>query len=88
MWPPERESPAPSGQDGRGAEGKVLDPQNSCSEHRTQDHRRADYARALVFSEFGRAGRALDQGGFEDREPWETPRPSPELRMLARRWPA
>jgi hypothetical protein len=51
--------------------------------------RRARFARGLTFSEFGyRHGRALDYENFRDRRPCDSPRPSPEHRMLARRWPS
>ncbi len=43
-------------------------------------HHRANFARAAVISEFGRHARALDQGDFEDRKPWERPVRSPEAR--------
>ena len=39
---------------------------------------RANFARAVVFSEFGRNAWALDQDDFEDRKPWERPARSPE----------
>ena len=32
---------------------------------------RANFARAAVFAEFGRHGRALDQDDFIDRRPWQ-----------------
>ena len=31
---------------------------------------RADFARAAVFSEFGRHAFAIDQADFEDKKPW------------------
>jgi len=42
---------------------------------------RANFARAAVFAEFGRAAFAFDQGDFSDREPWEAPVSSPEARF-------
>ena len=42
---------------------------------------RANFARAAVFAEFGRAAFALDQADFVDRQPWEMPVPSPEARF-------
>ncbi len=39
---------------------------------------RANFARGMVFSEFGHAAFAIDQGDFVDRLPGELPRPSPE----------
>ena len=47
------------------------------------DHDRrhnADFARAAVFEEFGRHAWAIDQDDFTDRLPWESPKPSPEVR--------
>ena len=41
---------------------------------------RANFARAAVFSEFGRYAWALDQDDFEDRKSWERPARSPEAR--------
>ena len=41
---------------------------------------RANFARAAVFSEFGRHAGALDQADFIDRRPWEMPIRSPEVR--------
>ncbi len=35
----------------------------------------------------GVGGRALDQGNFADRKPWQQPKPSLELFLLSRRWP-
>ena len=32
---------------------------------------RANFARQMVFAEFGRHGRALDQADFVDRQPWQ-----------------
>jgi hypothetical protein len=42
---------------------------------------RARYARAAVYAEFGRHGRALDYGNFRDRRPCDQPKRS------ARWWP-
>ncbi len=42
---------------------------------------RANFARAAVFAEFGRAAFALDQGDFEDRQPWQMPMRSPTARF-------
>ena len=42
---------------------------------------RANFARAAVFSEFGRNAWALDHDDFVDRKPWERPARSPEARV-------
>ncbi len=39
---------------------------------------RANFARAAVFAEFGRAAFAIDQGDFSDREPWQMLARAPE----------
>ena len=44
-------------------------------------HRRANFARAAVFAEFGRAAFALDQAEFVDRLPGDLPVSSPEARF-------
>jgi hypothetical protein len=92
-WPPERKSPAPPGWGGNRAKVKsLLHPQNSRSHRRAQEQRpdtRARFARRMTFAEFGyRHGRPLDYENFRDRRPCDSPRPSPEHRMLARRWPS
>ncbi len=44
--------------------------------------RHGNFAREMTLSEFGpRNGRALLQADFIDRQPWETPIPSPETRL-------
>ena len=56
---------------------------NSCP----RTHSRANFARDAVFAEFGtRDARALDYGGFEDRPPYEPPRPAPEFWQRKARW--
>ncbi len=55
--------------------GRTDHPSNSSRRHR------ANFARAAVFAEFGRAAFALDQGDFSDREPWEAPMLSPTARF-------
>jgi len=42
---------------------------------------RASFARAAVFAEFGRAAFGIDQGDFEDRQPWEVAMRSPTARF-------
>ena len=42
---------------------------------------RANFARAAVFAEFGRAAFSLNQADFVDRLPGDLPRPSPEARV-------
>ena len=43
---------------------------------------RADFARQATIDAFGwRYARALDQGDFMDREPWQMPMRSPEARF-------
>ena len=42
---------------------------------------RASFARAAVFTEFGRHGWALDQADFADRQPGDMPAASPEARF-------
>ncbi len=32
---------------------------------------RASFARQMVFAEFGRGGRAIDQADFVDKKPWQ-----------------
>ncbi len=52
-------------------------------EHFRRQHRRADFARAITFNEFGwRNGKALDQADFNDHKPGELPRPVFGVRLL------
>ena len=39
---------------------------------------RANFARQATIAAFGRNARALDQGDFQDRKPWEVPALAPE----------
>ena len=75
IMPPDRRRPRP-GANGRGLLKNNL-VNSSNPEHRTQAadyqasaRRRADFARGMMFSEFGYcAGRAIDYGEFVDRRP-------------------
>ncbi len=78
MRPPdEREAPLPGGAPRKKiANGKCDKPELRPQAPRNQAalRRRADFARAAVFHEFGyQAGRAIDYNGFEDRLPNQLP---------------
>ena len=72
--PPERRKP-PGGRSGR-LSGEIVDfagvdiERITRQPHLIQARRRANFARDLVFAEFGyQHGRALDYGNFVDRQP-------------------
>ena len=87
-WPRQEKGPAPPGRGEHRAKTKKLSHSiDSRSGSRAQDRcdkARVKFAKDAVHSEFGKAGRALDQGDFVDRKPWQAPRPSPEVWRITR----
>jgi hypothetical protein len=91
-WPPGKRNPAPVIRPDTGRSvWKIRVQLNSRSSRQMQGQRqkaRNRFARDAVFEEFNhRAAMAVHFDGFTDRRPWETPRPSPEVWRITRRWP-